>query len=650
MPELHDLLERRAADYQPPSDLLARVHERRRRRQRTRRVGTGLVVLLVAVVAVGGLSRLPTPSSDVVFEQPPDALVGTWESIDTDGSYQTMDIRAVDGDGYEVVVDDDGASVCSGAPSTMTGTGRLDGAALVIPTPKLTCGDGSTRVPLDGSSLEELRDYTLVHDPATDTLTDSLGVQWWRPGATPDVVTGEAFTGAIWPQSTIDEVREAQDRADAGDPDVTWQVSPAIYNDTEPGDAAIFTRYLRDVLGWESFRWSVEGLVSTAKCNGSRGCSSYELDFVRCAPDKANPLYPEEGQRRYVQPSADGTTCAPTIDDFTYETVTVVARQPLLKGPKGIWVVSDSYPARVFRQTAPLPEAKVADALDEFLQARVDGEGAAKHLAPYADDIPLLYVASNGARYERFDYDLRGPDWPQGSYEATVRLYTSDADTVVEQQCSPGGTEQLVWLSCGPQTTTENGQYLPQPYDLLDGDVTFAAALPWYISDDSRPNALALRSDQVHDGPVDDRRGLLAVVVDPRPVGPGCRKGPAPADAEELVRSIQADPDLQATAAVTSSVGGVEAWQMDVTMVRGVSECAPHDFPPVLMTADQDEVPGLDHLDVPHGHRMRLYLLDLPEGSTARTLVITFRADEPAFESLLEEAPPILNSFEFRTP
>ena len=46
----------------------------------------------------------------------------------------------------------------------------------------------------------------------------------------------------MWPQSTLEEVRAAQQRADAGDPDFTWQVDPSWrligkYSDT-PTDIA----------------------------------------------------------------------------------------------------------------------------------------------------------------------------------------------------------------------------------------------------------------------------------------------------------------------------------------------------------------------------------------------------------------------------
>jgi hypothetical protein len=63
MPELHDLLERRASGYGPPADLFERVHDRRRRRDRNRRIGTAVVALVVAGVAIGGLLRMISSGS-----------------------------------------------------------------------------------------------------------------------------------------------------------------------------------------------------------------------------------------------------------------------------------------------------------------------------------------------------------------------------------------------------------------------------------------------------------------------------------------------------------------------------------------------------------------------------------------------------------
>ena len=47
---------------------------------------------------------------------------------------------------------------------------------------------------------------------------------------------------------------------------------------------------------------------------------------------------------------------------------------------------------------------------------------------------------------------------------------------------------------------------------------------------------------------------------------------------------------------------------------------------------------------------MRLYLLDLPEGMSARILAIAISAPESEFERVVEAATPILDSFEFHAP
>jgi hypothetical protein len=185
MPELHDLLERRASRYEPPPDLFDRVLDRRRRRDRNRRVGTAVVALAVAAAAIGGVARafLSGPGTRPAG-QPPSPFVDTWVSTGLDGSTQTMVVRASGDEAVEVVVHDDAASVCSGAPSTTTGTGRLEGATeLVIPSPVLTCDDGSEPQALSGPPLEEqLRNLTFVYDPETDALTDNLGAVWARVG------------------------------------------------------------------------------------------------------------------------------------------------------------------------------------------------------------------------------------------------------------------------------------------------------------------------------------------------------------------------------------------------------------------------------------------------------------------------------------
>src|ERR687892_1674757 len=124
-----------------PEPAMARLVARRHRKGRNRRIGTAALALAVAAAGIGGLVRAFSPSRDPVpADEPKTPFVDTWVSTDQDGSTQTMKIRASGQGAYEIVVHDDAASVCSGAPSTMTGTGRLDGAMeLVIPSPLLTC-------------------------------------------------------------------------------------------------------------------------------------------------------------------------------------------------------------------------------------------------------------------------------------------------------------------------------------------------------------------------------------------------------------------------------------------------------------------------------------------------------------------------------
>jgi hypothetical protein len=193
MPELHDLLERRASGYEPPPDLFERVLDRRARRHRNQRIAAGVLGIAVFAVAAIGFVRLlgseGTPASD-----PSSRFVGEWASIDynDDSSSQTMTIRPGEDGVILVTVHDDASSACSEAPGatapkTMTGTGRLeDPTTLVVPSPTLTCVDGSDPVDDDLTyhDEEEVTGYTLILDLATDRLYDSLGVVWNR-GAPP---------------------------------------------------------------------------------------------------------------------------------------------------------------------------------------------------------------------------------------------------------------------------------------------------------------------------------------------------------------------------------------------------------------------------------------------------------------------------------
>ncbi len=418
-------------------------------------------------------TTLAAPPTTVTAGEQSPPFEGTWASTDTDGSPKTMEIARSDID-FEVVVRNDSDRVCSGAASTMIGTGRVDAdGTLSLPRPSLNCDDGSTPAAPDGAPSEELpRDLTFLHDPRNDTVTDTSGMVWarHRPEDPDPEVSAD-----MWPQSSIDEARQAQGLADAGDAAYTWQVDPQLESqESDPllTDTSLWTyltsagpeivnRFLHEELGWEGFLFS--GEATPLNADGLRG-----LVYVRCSPGENNPLYPiaPDGQQSII----GGERCAPTIDDLRYEAVSLDLSQPAGLGSEGIWVVS-RWTSVQFAQADPKDvEAKATARLEEFLQARIDGDGAEGYVEVFyfsggSDDVPLLYATTTGAPYERYELERVGqPHWPNGGMEYTVRLFADDGQTVVEQPIS------LVNYTPGRQTfhhsavrTTENGEPVPEP-------------------------------------------------------------------------------------------------------------------------------------------------------------------------------------------
>jgi hypothetical protein len=195
MPELHDLLERRASRYAPPSDLFDRVLDRRRRRDRNRKLGTVVVAMVVAATAIGVLARaFIWGAGTLPADQTPNRFMGPWSSPDLKEqsglgapSTQTMTIRAGEDGVLHITVHDDSTGACSSTPTTMTGTGRLEApTTLVVPSPVLACDDESDpEVGFLPEWKEAGRDYRLVLDLATDRLYDNYGAVWSR-GAPPE--------------------------------------------------------------------------------------------------------------------------------------------------------------------------------------------------------------------------------------------------------------------------------------------------------------------------------------------------------------------------------------------------------------------------------------------------------------------------------
>ncbi len=185
-----DLFERSAERFVPPEQSFERLVTRRDRKHRNKRIRAGVVALVVTAIGTGALVRA-FPSGTVPADDARTIFVGTWTSTELDdpGRSQTMTIDPAEGGALDIVLHDESSSLCSDretrvdgvdTPSTMTGTGRLEGAStLVVPSPALACVDG--REPgVSGFPEEGRSGYTLVGDLATDRLFDNLGVAWHR--------------------------------------------------------------------------------------------------------------------------------------------------------------------------------------------------------------------------------------------------------------------------------------------------------------------------------------------------------------------------------------------------------------------------------------------------------------------------------------
>ena len=612
---------------------------------------TGSIAVLV--IRAGDDHSISTAEPDTTKPTVAPPFVGNWVSIDSDGSSQTMEIVRSGGDDYEIVIRDDFASTaCSGAPATLTGTGLLaTDERLVIARPELTCDDGT--IPRNGPPPQaDLADFTFDRDPVADQLTDRFGIVWRREGSNdeptalspvPVPASASVTSGAMWPQSTLDDVRAAQELVDAGDPAHTWQLDSKLAVAEEPWGAEIFARFIEENLGWEKFAGA-----SFSGYGYADGGAHYDgVVFIHCASGQTNPL-----TALYAEAPPEIRGCAPTIDELTYETVNIAVTQPGRRGPSGIWLVerweilaatpdpgslwelvNPDFAGRQVQQVAPPSDAEVAALLEAFLRARVDGVGADQYLLReprkvFADrQVPLLYATTSGAPYERFETQrMQGPVWPSGWMEYKVRLF-AEGETVVEQFFhvvrQNGQLGVMYGWTLSEVPTTENGQPVAVPYNFLNGEVALAATPPWF-GEFGDPTVLrfGLGRDQI------------VIAADPLPVEKGCKNGEAPTDAEALARSITADPDFETTGTLPVSIAGIDGLQIDGVVSanwgNNWSLCYP------MWTTDAQLF------------QMRLYLVDYP-GDSAQILTIALIAPEADFERVLEDATPIVESLEFRT-
>jgi hypothetical protein len=614
-----------------------------------------LVVALASIVRTGDepdpadvpTSTIPTPPTTI----PVGPFVGVWLSTDADGSSQTMEIARSGTDDYEVVIRDQAATVaCAGGASTLTGAGRLaTDTSLVIAQPELTCDDG-TIPPIGPAPQAELANFTLDLDTATGELGDNFGIVWQREGSNVDL-NGPTTSGGMWPQSTLEEVRAAQELADAGDPGYTWQVGAQLTEDdpfAHVDELELVDRFIREVLGWEAYLFNGwEGGDFNASIGGTDGWVDGALTdqrFLRCAPGRTNPLYAPQPDSE--QP---GDSCAPTLDDLRYESVSVDLAQLARQDRDAIWVVNRWRLTAPFAQANPVDaEAQATERLEAFLAARVTGTGAEGHVQVDPDiDVPLLYATTSGAPYERYEIErVDGPQWPAGDMTFSARLFADGDATVVEQEIRwyhSGG----LWLDAN--ATTENGRPVVLSYTSSDGEVTVSAPSTWETwlpgkgaGKGGHEQALDVWFGGLWHPEDFFGNGERIELVDPAAYDAWCAANggspllSAPADAAAIAQQLIADPNFETTAPVAARVGGVEAVSIDVALAPGGRACG------IGMIEISRWIHGLEP-----GWRLRLYLVDLPEGMSVQTLAITVVAPEERFAEVIAETAPIIDSIEF---
>ena len=457
-------------------------------------------------------------------------------------------------------------------------------------------------------------------------------------------------SGSMWPQSNLEEVREAQERADAGDADYVWQLDTTLAENGDPWGAEIFARFIEEELGWEAWEaGAFDGWIGEDNDGWiDEGGGRYEqVVFIRCAPGETNPL-----SRVYAEVPPEIRRCAPTIDEFSYGTVGISVSQPGLRGPSGLWVVTrwetlqpkspetlgelltpDLLAGRQVEQVVPPSDTGLAALLEGFLQARVDGAGAEQYLLHEPEewifeDVPLLYATTSGAPFERFETEqVQGPRWPTGRILVRVRLF-AEGGNVVEQLFHVVRSDGNLGLVYGyfddVLQSTENGQSVNI---ILDDEVTFATAPPWRraLVDPSDASDTHMRFQA-------GREEFVVIGTDPLPAGADCENASAPADAETLAQSIMANPDFETTGAVPVRIAGLDGLQLDVDVDYNPLSCSGWFGPDQLAQ-----------------WRTRLYLIDYP-GESAQVLAIAVISPETDFERVTQEATPIVESLEIDTP
>ena len=310
-------------------------------------------------------------------------------------------------------------------------------------------------------------------------------------------------------------------------------------------------------------------------------------------------------------------------------------------------------------------EAAGRERLERFLAARIAGTGAEGLVQTFQvvvdpatgytlpDPVPLLYATTSGAPYERYEIDrMDESKWGDaGGGTFTVRLFADSDATVIEQEFFWGYGE----LRMDDYATIENGQPILLSHSSFDGELSVSAPSTWkgwfpgrdgqheyapgvWFGGLWRPEEYFGSGEREYFG-----SGERIEFVDPVAYDSWCAEyggSPllsGPADAAAIAQQLIADPNFETTPPVAARIGGLAAVSIDVTLAPDGKACG------IGMIEISRWIHGLWE----PGWRLRLYLVDLPQGMSVQTLAITVVAPENRFEALIAETAPIIDSIKF---
>ncbi len=220
---------------------------------------------------------------------------------------------------------------------------------------------------------------------------------------------------------------------------------------------------------------------------------------------------------------------------------------------------------RQVEQVVPPSDTESAALLEGFLRARVDGKGAEQYVLHEPEECRSSRMCRSctprPAAPLRAIRDRTGAgpglaDRMDAGQGTAVRRGWDRGRAVVPCRPPEDGHLGLVYgyFDDGDSRRTENGQSVPMPNSILDGEVTFATAPPWrqgrgdILGSGSRLSAAATWASLATPNASDHGQPLpVATAADL------ARRPPTPRRSTE---SIRADPDLQTTAPVAVTSAG----------------------------------------------------------------------------------------------